>query len=70
MVWVGKPEGKRQHGNPGIDGVDDIKMDVQEVGCGSMDWIELAHDRDSWRELVNAVMNLPVTYNTGNFLTS
>jgi hypothetical protein len=45
-VWVGKPEGKRQHGNPGIDGVDDIKMDVQEVGCGSMDWMELSLDRN------------------------
>ena len=39
---------------------DNIKMDVQKVGCGSLDWIEVAQDRDSWRALMNAVMNLPV----------
>ena len=56
-VLVKKPEGKRHLGDPGIDG-DNIKIDLQEVGCGGMDWIELAQDRNRWRALVNAVMNL------------
>ena len=57
---MGKPEGKRPLGRPRLRWEDNIKMDLQEVGYGSMDWIELAQDRDSWRALVNAVMKLRV----------
>jgi len=57
-VLVGKPEGKTPLGRPRCRWEDNIKMDLQEVGCGSMDWIDLAQDRDRWRTLVNAVMNL------------
>ena len=60
-VLVGKPEGKRPLGRPRRRWEGNIKMDLQEVGCGGMDWIELAQDRDRWRALVNAVMNLQVT---------
>ena len=59
-VLVGKPEGKRPLGRPRHRWVDNIRMDLQEVGCGYMDWIGLAQDRDSWRTLVSAVMNLRV----------
>ena len=59
-VLVGKPEGKRPLGRPGLRWEDNIKMDLQEVGCGSIDWMELAKDRDRWRALVYAVMNLRV----------
>ena len=59
-VLVGKPEGKRPLGTPRRRWEDNIKMDLYEVGCGSVDWIELAQDRDRWRALVTAVMNLLV----------
>jgi hypothetical protein len=58
-VLVGKPEGKRPLGRPRCRWEDNIKADLQEVGCGGMDWIELAQDRDRWREIVNAVMRVP-----------
>ena len=59
-VLVGKPEGKRPLGRPRRRWVDNIRMDLQEVCCGYVDWIGLAQDRDGWRKLVNAVMNLRV----------
>ena len=57
---VGKPEGKRPLGRPRHRWEDNIKIDLQEVECGDMDWIQLAPDRDRWRAPVNAVMNLRV----------
>jgi hypothetical protein len=59
-ILVGKPEGRRPLGRPRRIWVDNIKMDFQEVGWVGMDWIELAQDRERWRALVNAVMNLRV----------
>jgi len=59
-VLVRKPEGKRPLGRPRRSWVDNIRMDLQEVGCGHVDWIGLAQDRDRWRTVVSAVMNLRV----------
>jgi hypothetical protein len=59
-VLVGKPKGKRPLGRPRRRWEDNMKMDLQEVGCGGMDWIELAQDRDRWRARVITVMNLRV----------
>ena len=59
-VLVEKPEGKRPLGRPRHRWVDNIRMDLQEVGCGYMDWIGLAQDIDRWRMFVSAVMNLRV----------
>jgi hypothetical protein len=57
-VLVGKPEGKRPLGRPRRRCEDNIKIDIQEMECERMDWIDLAQDRDRWRAVVNAVMNL------------
>ena len=54
---MGKPERKRPLGRPRREWEDNTKMDLQELGCEGMDWIELAQDRNRWRALVNAVMN-------------
>jgi hypothetical protein len=59
-VFVGKPVGKSPLGRPGCRWMGYIRMDLQEVGCGYLDWIGLAQDRDRWRTLVSAVMNLRV----------
>jgi hypothetical protein len=59
-VLVGKPEGKRPLGRPRRRCEDNIKMDLQALGCGGMDWIGLAQNRDRWWALVNVVMNLQV----------
>jgi len=57
---VAKPKGKRPLGRLRRRWEDNIKMDLQEVGCGDIDWIDLAQDRDRWQALANAVMNLRV----------
>ena len=59
-VLVAKPEGRRPLGRPRRRWEDNIRMDLREVGCGCVDWMELAQDRDTWRALVRAVMNLRV----------
>ena len=57
---MGKPDGKRTLGRPRRRWEDNNKLDLHEVGCGGVDWIELAQDRDGWRAVVNAVMNFRV----------
>ena len=69
-VLVRKPEGKRPLWRPRRRWEDNIKMDLQEVGDGCEEWMELAQDRDRWRALVSTVMNIRVPKNAGNFLTS
>jgi hypothetical protein len=68
-ILVGRPKEMRPLGRPRHRWEDNIKMNLQGVGWG-VDWIELAHDRDRWRALVNAVMNHRLPSNAGNFLTS
>jgi len=70
-ILVGKPEGKKSLGRPRNRWEDNNnKMYLQVVGCGGMDWIGLAQDRNRWQALMNAVMNLRVPQNAGNFLTN
>jgi hypothetical protein len=59
-ILVGKPEGWRPLGRPRRRWVDNIKMDLREIGWDSVEWVDLAQDRDHWRALVNTVMNLRV----------
>jgi hypothetical protein len=66
-ILVGKPEGKRPLGRPKRRWVDNIKMDLREIGWDDADWIELAQNRDQWRALVNTVMNLRVPKNCWEF---
>jgi hypothetical protein len=69
--WWGNPRERDHWGDPGIDGEGgNIKMDLQDVGCKGRDWIGSAQDRDRWRALANAVMNIRVSIKCGNFLTS
>jgi hypothetical protein len=59
-VWVGNPEEKRPLGRPRLRWEDGIEMDLREIGCGGVEWIHVVQDRDRWRAVVNAVMNLRV----------
>jgi len=67
---VGKPEVRRPLGRPRRRWEDNIRMDLREVGCGCVDWMELAQDRDRWRALVSAVINIRIPENAVNFLTN
>jgi hypothetical protein len=58
--WWGRPKGKRPFGRPRHRWGDNIKMDLEEVGCGGMGWIDLAQDTNRWRALVNVILNLRV----------
>ena len=69
-ILVRKPEGKRPLGRPRRRWEYNIKMDLQEVGCGVMDWIDLAQDKDRLPSLLNAVINMRASYCVGNFLSS
>jgi hypothetical protein len=68
-IQVENPEGKRPVGRPRLMWVDNIKMDLREIGWGGMDLIDMAQNRDQWRALVNTIMNLRVSQNAGNFLS-
>jgi hypothetical protein len=66
-ISVGKPGGKRQLAGTRRRRVDDIKMDLREIGWGGMDWVDLSQDRNRWRALVKTVMNVRVPQNAGKF---
>jgi len=66
-ISMRKPQGKVPLGRSRSRWEENIKINLQELGCGDMDWIELAQDWNRWRALVNTVMNLPVPLNAGNF---
>ena len=68
LVLAGRPEGKRALGITRRRWENNIKIDLQEMGCGNMDWIDLAEDWDRWWALVNAVMNLRGSVKCGEFL--
>jgi hypothetical protein len=67
---VGKPEGKRQLGEPRHRWENNIKVDLREIGWGGMDWSDLAQNNGPWRVLVSIEMNLRISYNIGKFLSS
>jgi hypothetical protein len=69
-ILVGTPEGKRPLGRPRCRWMNNIKMNLREVGRDGMDWIDLVQDRDQWRALMNTVMNFRVPQNAGKFLSS
>jgi hypothetical protein len=69
-VLVGKPQGKRRLGRPSRRWEDGIRMDIREIGLGSVEWIQLAQDRDRWRALVNMAINHQFLQMTENFLAS
>jgi hypothetical protein len=68
-IFVGTPEGKRPLGRPRHGWMDNIKIDIRELGLDGVDWIDLAEDRDQWWALVNTIMNLWVPQNAGKFLS-
>jgi hypothetical protein len=69
-ILLGKPEGKRRLGRPRRRWMDNIKMDLWEIGWGGLDWIDLAQERDQWRAVVNTILNLRVPQGVGKFLSS
>jgi hypothetical protein len=69
-ILVGKPEGKRPLGRPGRRYMDNIKIELREIGWGGIYWIDLTENKKNWRTFLNIVMNLSVPQNAGKFLSS